>query len=144
MREIIFRGKRTDNGEMWYGDLSHHTTGKVFIKDIKKGINGTFEVVFNTIGQFTGRHDKYNTPIYEGDVLEIRKFSFEEDNPETQVGDVFWHNGAFRIREIYSSDGYDEIGNVLNELCSSDGIYNTWSECKVIGNIHDNLELIKE
>lgn len=137
MREIKFRGKGKDTGDWVYGDLRHQKVGDFY------EIDG-WTVNTDTIGQFTGRHDKYNTPIYEGDVLEIRKFSFEEDNPETQVGDVFWHNGAFRIREIYSSDGYDEIGNVLDELCYSDGTYNSWAECKIIGNIYDNPGFIKE
>lgn len=138
MREIKFRGKRKYNGDWVYGDLRHQKVGDFY------EIDG-WTVNEDTIGQFTGLYDKNDAPIYEGDVLEIIKFLFsEEDNPETQVGDVFWYNGAFCIREIYSSDGYNEINNVLAELCYSDGTYNSWAECKIIGNIHDNPELIKE
>lgn len=138
MREIKFRGKGKDTGDWVYGDLRHQKVGDFY------EIDG-WTVNTDTIGQFTGLYDKYRTPIYEGDVLEIRKSPlFEEDNPEAQVGDVFWYNGAFHIREIYSSDGYNEINNVLQELCYSDGTYNSWAECKIIGNIHDNPEPIEE
>lgn len=126
MREIKFRGKRTDNGEMWYGDLSHHATGKVFIKNIKKGINGTFEVVFNTVGQFTGLYDKYGKEIYEGDIVRYTK-------------------GLYGYKSTYSTYNeivkvYIDVGiSVFEPFTSSDMI-----ECEVIGNIHDNPELIKE
>lgn len=151
MREIKFRGKVKQSwnykqGEWVYGGISFHKDGFTYICPERfSDYNEEIEVIPESVGQFTGLYDKNGKEIYEGDVLEIIKFSlFEEDNPETQVGDVFWHNGAFHTREIYSSDGYDEINNVLQELCYSDGTYNSWAECKIIGNIHDNPELIKE
>lgn len=147
MREIKFRA-RTIKGFWECGMLTYANFNSGVEKAI--AVKTEFGSIFNeriddsTIGQFTGLYDKNHTPIYEGDVLEIRKHSlFEEDNPETQVGDVFWYNGAFHIRDIYSSDGYNEIDNVLQELCCSDGTYDSWAECKIIGNIHDNPTFIK-
>ena len=125
MREIKFRGKRTDNGEMWYGDLSHHTTGKVFIKDIKKGINGTFEVVFNTIGQFTGLYDKNDKEIYEGDIVSLNK---------DLLGSYVVRYDSKNARFSMYRDNYEQAGFNLE----------TMKNYEVIGNVYDNPELTKE
>ena len=64
MREILFRGKRVDNGEWVYGDLSQHKTGKKFIK-CGSAIH-SYEVIPKSIGQYTGLTDKNAKKIFEG------------------------------------------------------------------------------
>ena len=125
MREILFRGKRVDNGEWVEGNL--------FIPDypdkpteICIGTNVvriTYEVIPETVGQYTGLTDKNGVKIFEGDIV-TGYF-----NHEKIVGYIFYGgNAQFFIQR----DGIYGIG-----LDNSD----CWLE--VIANIHDNPELLE-
>ncbi len=127
MREIKFRG-RDDYGDWHYGDLWNSFGNDYVIIENGK----TFSVIPETVGQYTGMKDKNGTEIYEGDVLiinGIRRNNFFDDF-FFAIGKVIWNNGWFvecaRVAGVYT---------VLNDGCIN---------VEVIGNIHDNPELMEE
>ena len=140
MREILFRGKRCDNGEWVQGYYSERKDTKgniiesVIIEDAYEQItNGQrymrsnlnrecFRVDPETVGQFTGLTDKNGTKIFEGDIVDILT-----ENEE--IGVVVYDDGGFQV----DADGFcvDFHSN----------IYGT--DLEVIGNIHDNPELLE-
>ena len=136
MREILFRGKRADNGEWVEGVFSPYNWNlfgereekpQIIIFSENEDFDGLWcEVLPETIGQYTGLTDKNGKKIFEGDIL---KGCYDEDNPEEYtVVVVFWDNG-WRIQQD------NRIPDPLEEY---DGRI-----CEVIGNIHDNPELLK-
>lgn len=122
-REIKFRGQRQSDSEWIYGDLLQPTElcNVYEISDCESIDGSRYDVIEDTIGQYTGLKDKNGKEIYEGDIVEY--------------DDVLWtieyskEDGAF----ILSS--YDILENFINTDSK-------W--IKVIGNIYENPNLLQE
>lgn len=130
-REILYRGARMEDGKFVYGSL-------VFVKENDKSENELphivisygpdtfdwFEVDPETVGQFTGLTDKKGIKIFEGDIVK------EQYKSHVIIYNVFWDEDYFAFR-VKSKD----YSYYLDELVPSNS--------EVIGNIHDNKELLK-
>jgi uncharacterized phage protein (TIGR01671 family) len=140
MREIIFRGKRKDNGEWVEGYYARKgvdkDTFKHFICVMTFNVNGNtyssmfyltdIEVIPETVGQYTGLTDKNGTKIFEGDILSAH---LDDGYPENETMlEVVWHNNGW-----YGKNGkfFDDFDNGFEKYF------------EVIGNIYDNSELLK-
>ena len=95
-----------------------------------------FDVIPETIGQYTGLKDKNGKEIYESDVISLDCYSYEEPEDE-YYGEVVYSNhlSSFCLRNCEQSDGWIPI-------CELGGSYTTITT--LCGNIHDNPELLKE
>lgn len=135
MREILFRGKRKDNGEWVYGDLIHYAcnNGDIgidngFLVEDENDIE-TFDVIPETVGQYTGLTDKNGEKVFEGDIL---RFDYIGKNLGVNgISLCEFENGKFGVKWGYHK-----------EFVCLDGFANTTLE--VIGNIHDNKELLDD
>ena len=122
MRTIKFRGKSILTDEWFYGDLVHSADNKRFgILVNDKGSYDECEVAPETVGQFTGLYDCDGKEIYEGDILDFNGLTVE-------------------VRFVRGVFAFLANGNLDEELC---GDCRTDLFAKVIGNIHDNPELLK-
>lgn len=125
MREIIFRGKRVDNNEWYYGYLlqpniiSNVVSGQLVYADLF--------VDENTVGQYTGLKDKNGTKIFEGDIVK-----YYQDENRLNYGIIEYKDCYFGIKPITKS---------LPQLID---IAVKWHNGEVIGNVFDNSELLKQ
>ena len=126
MREILFRGKRLDNGEWVYGSFCMDAReqfnglcgvdGFIRLYDKAKGKMQTYEVDRETVGQYTGMKDKNGKRIFEGDILSLM----------TGIPHVVrFEDGAFALENTAIPIRFA-------------------NKFEIIGNIYDNPELIKE
>lgn len=126
MREILFRGKSVNDGRWLFGDLSNYGVCKTIttVKDFR--IIDSCEVIPETVGQYTGLKDKNGTKIFEGDVVSGHLDDlFPEDETRYKV---IWDDYGWHIRNSTGTDTFEQ----------------GWARqyFEVIGNIHDNPELI--
>ena len=142
MREILFRGKRIDNGEWVEGHLiqyedwraricESHTEIFCYEKDRSIIQTVAHEVDPSTVGQFTGLTDKNGKRIFEGDIVEGHCHSA-------------WSHRLQRCGIAYGRDGF-EARNHIDGLGSDYYTYRVQfsKDVVVIGNIHDNPELLE-
>ena len=141
MREILFRGKKVHSDKWLYG---------VPVKGTEKDVNemimiaNVFDqegyccrgcnldpVIPETIGQYTGLTDKNGKKIFEGDRVKC--------NGDFGLGTIVYNSGSFAVE--YDKPIKEEWrGTLLFCLINENGIL----ECEVIGNIHDNPELLED
>lgn len=124
-REIKFRGKRLDNGEWVYGDFRSEENCiavPCYIRHFGIGYD-VYPVDPDTVGQYTGLKDKNGREIYEGDIV--------------CLGDA-----KRRIGVIARSDTKPGFALEVNDTVF-DLYYRNQHRYEVIGNLHDNSELIK-
>ena len=154
MREILFRGKRTDNGEWAEGfyvclPLANYDEKVQLITNAETGVS--YEIIPETVGQYTGITDKNGKKIFEGDIVKTQPFydiPYSEKRKSKQfIGVVKYRVRTFNGNKFYAKQDYHgEWGLTFYE---GFGKYNhySWGElwgCEIIGNIHDNPELLKE
>lgn len=129
MRKIKFRGRITDTKEWVCGSLIIYPDGEYNILTSRNNHSSKMDdwrIDADTVGQFTGLHDKNGKEIYEGDIL------FDYDFNEMVEVEYEEQLGAFILDKIPTIGAVGYIGSKDTELY-----------CEIIGNIHDNPELMK-
>lgn len=142
MREILFRGKRLDNGEWVEGNFYESgISGAYILQNVtRKTVDARtgeitmrdepvpFEIDPATVCQYTGLKDKNGKRIFEGDIVHCLA-RMDEANCV-----VIFEEGEFRLvpertyKTYVTGGGYHALRCFLKE---------------VIGNIHDNPEMLK-
>ena len=125
MREILFRGKRTDNGE-WVEGFYSAEEYNLNIRKIEYipriqiiGKCVSLGVLPETVGQFIGEVDKNGRKVFEGDIVKFKNELFE-----------------VKFIEKYSRFSGVKPGVVFSVFL--------FSKSEVVGNVHDHPELIKD
>ena len=144
MREILFRGKRTINGDWVYGDFVRGNERKslrdsIFVYDSETQSFNDYEINPSTLGQYTGLTDKNGKRIFEGDILHIAKnadglggyYQPPLDYPVNVV--VKWDLCAWMWETLCDDKRYISFPDAWCHY-----------ECEVIGNITDNQELLEK
>lgn len=138
-REILFRGKRIDNGEWVQGSLLAYADGDTFIccEDYIPDVLNKYEVDPATVGQDTGLADKNGVRIFEGDIIHGKVIG------DIWAGEIVWIDriAGFGVRYAHRTDPTAwENSSILKQLLR---YREDEFSAEVIGNIHDNLELLE-
>lgn len=130
MRESLFRGKRADNGE-WIEGFLVKKFDKWYIYDFDF-LPYSSEITPETAGQYTGLTDKNGKKIFEGDIVKEVSMRFRTMEIEKSIFAVEWCDFDLSYRLIRRFDNGEQTTILTN--CG---------DYEVIGNIHDNPELLQ-
>ena len=128
VRKILFRGKRETHLHEWvYGDFYRDMGAWCIIQADKDGENNThFLVIPETVGQYAGLKDKNGKRIFEGDIVKLTHTLGKE------TGVIQWSEKECAFMLVKKTGCLMSLAHVSE-----------FPECvEVIGNIHDNPELM--
>ena len=128
MREILFRGKRLDSNEWFYGCYQEYPNNEVCIQNEYRDF---YFVIPETVGQFTGVLDVSGEKIFEGDIVYLSEYikkTFDVDD-----GAIIYSHGAFFVNDD------DSLRGTLFALTD----YTFVLRGRVVGNVYDNPELLE-
>lgn len=131
MRDILFRGKQTDNGEWVEGYYLNQRESLTDKKACYIASNNGYgfnyiSVIHETVCQFTGLYNENDKKVFEGDIIKCKVH--EMNGYRVRRGVVEYHGVGF-IMNLDPNSWYDQK--------------NISFDCEVIGNIYDNPELLK-
>ena len=123
MREILFRGKRIDNGEWAYGyyladKLGSYISGK------------HYKIIPETVGEYLGIPDKNKKKLFEGDIVKVKDYI---DLYEV-IYEPLWMQ--FVLKQRWHNVEYVMLGGQ-----DDDSVW--YDEIEIVGNITDNPELLE-
>lgn len=145
MRDILFRGQTRRKGEYivnMAGDKceSHWVYGGIF----PQNKDGDFAIIYqqepeirkftvyaDTVGQYTGLTDKNGVRIFEGDICRFKRFN-----------DIYIGKIVFNVKTASFVMWYQSIVGAYGEKATHKMLLSVCDDIEVIGNIHDNPELL--
>lgn len=167
MREVLFRGKRVNNGEWVYGGIIPLDTdsGYVFIAEpfLSASTLPVYEIIKHhthlvipeTVGQYTGLTDKNGKRIFEGDIVQYETFDdfdcksivkfgeYEQDGSGGEYSGAKCIGFYVKVDNFTCPDWWEAEPENFPYYMWQQNILEVASECEVIGNIYDNSELLK-
>ena len=173
MREILFRGKRIDNGEWIYGYINQHRGDSIldcmceqinsddfYIYDyaakIDTGIYGLlYKIIPETRSEFTGLTDKNGRRIFEGDIVQYNIYDdfdcqsvvkFGEYNQDGSAGEYSARKciGFYvDVDNFTCPDWCEDAPDYFPKHFKQQNVLEVARDCQVIGNIHDNPEILE-
>lgn len=138
MREILFRGRRLDNGE-WiqgYYELNAYLLGTIeeeIFPTIKEFHGSTHRVDPETVGQYVGWTDCKGQKIFEGDIVQIT-LPIGGGRQIVQVSKVYFDNGCFCVN--WGGDFRPRPRTSIDSFVPA-------TIFEIIGNIHTSPELLE-
>lgn len=160
MRELRFRAKRLDNGEWVKGAniLAMNTENPAIVEvymfasgaaistqeadgsgNLRKVAGKLYKVDPETVGQFTDLTDCYGTQIYEGDIVKLTDKYYETE----WTAKVVFGNPYAQYSWGWNFQYIGKKPQVNTDILLWVEMAETGVHCEIIGNVHDNPELLK-
>lgn len=154
-REILFRAQRVDNNEWVEGYYypMFQDDSEAFILSKNDGI--VYQVIPESVCQFTGLTDKNGTKIFEGDIIHVTEYKNEFMKESMEFRNSFELNDLKGevMKDYISEVKYEDCAFIMNDshisttclssLCGDMKHSYPIFEFEVIGNIFDLHEILK-
>ena len=159
MTEILFRGKRADNDEWVEGDVlqTRYHSGHIEYQIMPQTpVSSAYPVLPETVGQYTGLTDRNGKRIFEGDIVRYNTYDdfdcqsvvkFGEYNQDGSAGEYSASKciGFYVDVDNFTCPDWCEYGsNCFSNYLKQQNILEVAQYCEIIGNIHDDPELLEQ